>query len=412
MTQQQTAFASSEAADIMRQLQTLEGRRDPDPLWHRLRAIDPVYHDEASGIFFLLTWEDCNRMLRSDRFGQTGRLQLDPRFPTSDALQLIADNISFKDPPEHTRLRSFAQKAFTGPAVAKMRGYLESLIHRVLDELEERREFDIAADYTGRIPGTVICEMLGVPREDHSKFDAWLADQFRLLIPHPPSDELLAEVDASTRQLTGYITALIEERRRAPREDLISRFVAVADDPGSQISMRELVAMTVVLLAGGSDTTKFVIAMSIRGQIQNPEQAQWMRADPAREARAFEEFLRLYGPIVTGNLRKSFDDAQFGTHTVRAGDSVVPVILAANIDPAVFKDPDRLDLARHPNPHIAFGAGIHSCLGMMLARLVGPNAIGFLTRRFPRLELVDETLDINPDLFGLRGLKSLRVRRV
>jgi cytochrome P450 len=400
-----------EPGEILRALFGDAGRAAPNSLLHRMREVAPVYYDDASQIWYLFRWHDCNSTLRSDRFGQAGRLQLDPRFATSDALRLIADNISFKDPPDHARLRSFAQKAFTGPAVARMRGYLDTQSHHVLDELAGREQFDVVNDYAARIPSTVICEMLGVPREDHPKFDSWIADQFRLLSPEPPSDQLLAEVDASTRAFSSYIVALIEERRRAPREDLISRFVAVSDDPGSPVTQAELVAMVVVLLAGGSDTTKFVISMGIRSLIQHRDQAQWLRQDPTREPRAFEEFLRLYGPIVMGNLRKSYDDLEISGVRIRAGDSVVPVLLAANLDPAVFTEPDQLNLARHPNPHLAFGGGIHSCLGMMLARLVAPFAISLVNRRLPRLELVDEVLDMNPSLFSLRGLRSLRVRQ-
>ncbi|MES2262698.1 MAG: cytochrome P450 [Pseudomonadota bacterium] len=397
---------------LLRMTETPEGKRDPHPLFNRLREIAPIYHDPLSGLHFLFRWDDCNKVLRSNRFGQGNRLEQDPRYAGSDALQFINRNLAFKDAPDHTRLRNFAQKAFTRPVVERMRGYLEKLTQSVLDELESKTEIDVVADYSARIPGTVICEMLGIPRADHERFDAWVADQFRLLSPMPTPDDVLREVDASTRELIKYLGELIEARRAAPQDDLISNFLAVKDESGQTMSNAELIPMCSVLLGGGSDTTKFVIAMAIRALVAHPEQARKMRGDPGLQGKAFEEFLRFYGPVTMGNLRVSFDDIDLGGYPIKAGEAVVPVLLAANFDPGAFPEPNQLDVARHPNLHLAFGGGAHACLGMMLARLVGPYAIDAFNRRVPNVEVLDERLDINEQLFALRGLRSMRVRRV
>jgi cytochrome P450 len=412
MTFESTPSVWDDPQSLLRATETLEGKRNPHPLFNRLRELAPIYFDPVSQLHFLFRWEDCNKILRSNRYGQGDRISLDSRYGSSTALQFINANLAFKDAPDHTRLRNFAQKAFTRPVVERMRKYLEQLTNTVLDELESKTEIDVVADYSARIPGTVICEMLGIPRVDHDKFDAWIADQFRLLSPMPTPDAVLAEVDVSTQALKDYLLTLIESRRSVPQDDLISAFLAVRDEHGQTMSNDELMPMCSVLLGGGSDTTKFVIAMALRALAGDPEQARKMREDPALQGKAFEEFLRFYGPVTMGNLRVSFDDTEIGGYPIKAGEAVVPVLLAANFDSAVFADPDQLDVARHPNQHLAFGGGSHACLGMMLARLVGPYAIDAFNRRFPAIEVVDPVLDVNEKLFALRGLRSMRVRRV
>ena len=402
----------AEADDLFAALQTPEGKRDPFPLYRRLREAAPVYRDPQSGLWHMLRWEDCNRVLRSDRFGQGtpgGRLRMDPRFEHSATLQTMAENITALDPPQHTRLRALVQRAFILPVVERMRGYIGELTARLLDELEGRAEFDVVADYAARIPNTVICEMLGVPRADHVLFDGWLADQFRLVRPTPAPDDLLAMADASTLALEAYLGGIIDARRRAPREDLISALIAAEAD-GSRLTPRETVVMIGLLLAGGSESTKTLIAMAVRNLLLHPEALVRLRAEPALDRTAVEELVRFEGPIEVANVRMSFDDAELSGVRVPAGDFVAPVVLAANRDPDKFAAPDALDLARSPNPHLAFAVGAHMCLGVALARLEAGHAIGALVRRFPRLELTATAPDVNLGLASLRGLNSVPVR--
>lgn len=400
-------------AEILRLLETADGKRYPHALFNRLREVAPVYRDPHTGVIYASRWADADHVFRSARFGgQEGRLQADPRFETSDALQLIAANLAFRDPPEQTRLRLYAQKAFSRPVIEGMRTYLHQLTAEVLDGLSQRDEFDIVNDFAIRIPPTVICHMLGIPTADRVKFEGWVADQFRLLSPVAIPDEVLAEVNVSTRKLVAYTTELIEQRRREPNNDLVSGLINARDAKGQAMTPHELIAMTLVLLAGGSDTTRFVIAMGSRGLLLDPAQGDLLRADPRLEALAFEEFCRLYGPVMVGNLRQSYDDTPLGDVAVKAGEWVAPVIIAANLDPAMFTDPLSLDITRQPNPHQAFGGGAHMCLGIMLARMIGSHAIAAFARQFPRLQLVDAGLDVNMHLPALRGLNSLRVKRV
>ena len=397
---------------IVRLLQTEEVRRDPHPYYDRLRDLAPVFRDADTGMWYLTGWEHCNRVLRSERYGQGGRVKLDPRYETSSSLRMLGENLTGMDAPEHTRLRFLAAQGLSRPVVENMRRYLHSLTAEVLDELADRDSFDVVADYAARIPNTVICEMLGVPRADHEQFGAWLADQFRLLSPIPPTDELLAEVDQSIDKLEAYLGEVIEERRRAPRTDLISAFVSVDESAAERMTAREALVMTLVLLGGGSDTTKTVITMGVRSLLQNPGELRRLLDDPSLDGKAFEELVRIGGPVLVANPRISFDEVEIGGHAIAAGEMVAPVLIAANFDPAVFADPHRLDIGRSPNPHLAFGHGAHVCVGNMLARMVGMHSIGALVRRFQDMRLVDDRLDARVDLFALRGVRSMPVQRM
>ena len=406
-----TVEVPDEPQAILRALYTEAARLDPHPFYDRLRQLAPVYRDEDSGLWFLSRWEDCNRILRSDRFGQDGRMKQDPRYGTSSSLQLLGENITGMDPPEHTRLRIMALRGLSRARVEHIKGYLAELTTTILDELETRDEFDLVADYATLIPGTVICEMLGVPREDHGRFDGWIADQFRILSPLPASDELLAETDANVDLLLAYLGDIIEQRRREPKDDLISAFVATDEAAGEPMTAREAVLMANVLLAGGSDTTKSVISFGTQALLENPDQLKNYLDNPAGAQRALEELIRVSGPVLIANPRKSYDEIEIGGRTIAAGDVAAAVLVSANFDPTVFKDPYRLNLARDPNPHLAFGHGAHICVGNMLARAVGGHAIGALVRRFPDLSIVPGSFEPRLDLFALRGLKSLKVRR-
>ena len=397
--------------EIARRMFTAEAKRNPHAYFDRLRELAPVFHDQDSGLWFLTEWEDCNRVLRSDRFGQDGRMKQDPRYPTSVSLQLLGDNLTGMDPPEHTRLRVLGLKGLSRPVVEGMRTYLQELTAQVLDELEDRQDFDLVADYAARIPSTVICEMLGVPREDHHLFDAWVADQFRLLSPIPPSDELLAETDRSVGALLDYLNGLLDERRRSPRNDLLSAFVATDATVEQPMTPMEAVHMANVLLGGGSDTSKSVITLGMLALLQNPDQMKLLQTDPSNDAKAFEELIRYTSPVLIANPRKSYDDVEIGGRPIPAGDLVAPVLVAANFDPKVFADPHRLDLRRSPNPHLAFGHGAHICMGNMLARGVVGHAVTSLVRRFPDLQMVEDSFEPRLDLFAMQGMKSLKVRK-
>ncbi len=397
--------------DILRYAQTAEGKRDPHLAYDALREAAPIWRDEDSGFIYVSSYAACDQILRSRSFGAAGLLQQEPRFDRSPSLQFLADTLSNIDPPHHTKLRSGIQKSFSVPVLKRSEALLAEVVAERVEALRDRTDFDVLGDYALTIPNTVICELLGVPRDDHVRFAGWLADQFRLLGPVPPSDELLDEVDVSTASLLDYMGALIEERRRDPRADIISELIAAQRDAEEPMSVREMTVTTSVLLAGGSDTTKTAIVIGTRLLLENPDQLADYLADPAAARPAFEEVLRLGGSVVLGNLRRAVEDVDLQGHRIAAGEIVVPVIAAANVDPAKFPDPLWFNIRRSPNPHIAFGGGVHVCVGNMMARMVGPVAISALVAAYPDMRMLDDGRDVDTGLPALRGMNSLRVTK-
>jgi cytochrome P450 PksS len=395
--------------DLLRAAYTPEGKREPQIIYDRIRAQTPLWRDQDSGFWYVFRWADCTEVLRSPSFGAPGLIQQSPRYATSSSLQFLADTLSNLDAPQHTRLRSQVQKSFSMPVLKRSAAYVESVIAQAIAALRDRATFDVVADYAALIPNTVICELLGVPRADHVTFGEWLQAQFRLLSPSPPTDAVLDEIDGATTSLVNYMADLIEVKRVTPGEDIISELIkqqALRDDP---MSLREMIVTSTILLAGGSDTTKTAISMGTRSLLENPEQYARLVGDPSLDGSMFEEVLRTGGAVLLSNPRKALEEVQLAGETIRAGEYVVPVLVSANHDPERFTDPFRFDIARKPNLHVAFGGGMHVCVGNMLARSVGTRAIATLVRAFPHLKMLDDGRDIVMDLVALRGLKSLRV---
>jgi cytochrome P450 PksS len=395
--------------ELLRHAQTLRGKRDPQIVYDQIRALTPIWRDEDSGMWYVFRWSDVSELLRSPAFGAPGLIQRSPRFAASSSLQFLADTLSNIDPPHHTHLRSQIQRSFSQPVLKRSAAYRDSVIQKVIDGLRDRDSFDVVADYAALIPNTVICELLGVPRADHVRFGGWLAAQFRLLSPVPPTDALLDEIDGATTALVDYMAELIEIKRQDPQEDIISELVRLQPQLEEPMTIREMIVTTTILLAGGSDTTKTAISMGVRSLLENPEQCARLVADPSLDQSMFEEVLRTGGAVLLSNPRKALKDTQLAGQNIGAGEFVVPVLVAANHDPDRFPAPMSFDIGRKPNLHVAFGGGVHACVGNMLARAVGTSAIATLLRAFPDLKMLDDGRDVATDLVALRGLKSLRV---
>jgi cytochrome P450 len=395
--------------ELLRHAHTLRGKREPQVIYDQIRALTPIWRDEDSGMWYVFRWSDVSEVLRSPAYGAPGLIQRSPRFATSSSLQFLADTLSNIDPPHHTRLRGQIQRSFSQPVLKRSAAYRDSVIQEAIASLRKRESFDVVADYAALIPNTVICELLGVPRADHVRFGGWLAAQFRLLSPLPPSDALLDEIDGATTALVDYMAELIEIRKLAPQEDIISELVRLQPQLDEPMTLREMIVTSTILLAGGSDTTKTAISMGVRALLENPAQCARLVGDPSLEQSMFEEVLRVGGAVLLSNPRKALVDTQIAGQSIRAGEFVVPVLVAANHDPDRFTDPMSFDIGRKPNLHVAFGGGVHACVGNMLARAVGTSAIATLLRAFPDLRMLDDGRDVATDLIALRGLKSLRV---
>ena len=384
-----------------------EHRDDPYPVYQRLRELAPVLRGPR-GAWLVTRHAEAAAVLRDPRFSvDVGKLAGGPPPDLGPARQTGA-LLLFLDPPDHSRLRALVAKAFTPRVAEALRPRVEQLVADLLDQVDGKDGFDVIASLAYPLPVAVICELLGVPREDRERFKGWSSDASRLLDSGLDADAQLRGMTAALG-LIQYFDGLFEERRTAePGDDLLSALVA-AEEAGDRLTADELRATTVLLFLAGHETTMNLIGNGLYALLRHGDQLERWRAEPALARTAVEELLRWDSPVqVTARIATS--DVELGGVTVAPGEQVVVLLGAANRDPAVFAAPDRLDLGREPNRHLSFSAGVHFCLGASLARVEGQVALGALLQRMPDLELA-EPAPVWREHLVLRGLKALRVAR-
>ena len=376
----------------------------------------PVYRDRRFLGWILTRYEDVASVLKDPRVSSV-RPTADEVIPTS--LASIADRLRelrtfqarwmmYLDPPEHTRLRALVSKSFTASTVASLRERIQGLVDDLLAAGRQSGSLDVVQDFARPLPALVIADLIGLPREDRTIFQSWsdgIAAGMVLSVRGQSALDGLIEAHRCQRELISYFKTLIASRRVRPQEDLLSGLIA-ADQDGSRLDDDELIAMCVLLLFGGHETTTHLIGNSVLALLQHPSEYERLRSAPELIVRAVEEFLRFDSPVqATG--RRAMTDMEIGGFHITPGEFLTPVIGSANRDPAVFRDPDKLDVGRHENRHLAFALGPHFCLGAPLARLEGQLAIGSIVRAFPSLEITGAI--IRRPHFYLRGLESLPV---
>ena len=383
-----------------------EHRRDPYPLYRKLRELDPV-HRSPAGPLILTRHADATAVLRDPRFSSNPS-HLGGERPQVGPRRVDTKVLLFLDPPDHTRLRSLVAKAFTPAVVRRLRPRVEQLVAELLDAAAERGSLELIADLAYPLPVAVICELLGVPAGDRALFGTWSSDASRLLDRDIDLDEAAVERGgAAIAGFTDYFGGLIQRRRAEPRDDLLSGLIAAEED-GQRLSWEELFTTIILLYLAGHETTVNLIGNGALALLRHPDQLERLRADPALGPSAVEELLRYDSPVHL-TARIATTDLAVGGVPVPRGDQVIALVAAANHDPAVFSDPDDLDVGRRDNRHLSFSAGMHYCLGAALARLEGEVAFAALLRRFPHLELADPEPQLR-EHFVLRGLRSLDLR--
>jgi cytochrome P450 len=374
-----------------------------------MREHDPLYWHEQMGMWFVTRYQDVRTVCRDRRFSAN---RVDAFMPpgtdekTRAVHRFFTDWMVFTDPPEHTRLRKLFSRAFAPRSIAM----LESFTHRVVDEALDRADgqdqIDIIGDFGFPVPSRIIARMLGVAPDRVGDFEQWSHDVLRVaaLIGDPQENVNLAY--QAIGSLAAYFHDLIAERRAAPAEDLLSLMVQANEDE-SVLSEHELMADCALLLIAGHETTTNLIGNATLALLRNPGELARLRARPDLAASAVEEFLR-YDPAVAGLPRTATVDIQLSGGVVPAGTVVMAVLPSANHDPAVFPDPDRLDVGRGDPRHLGFGSGIHACIGAALARMETRIAMTSLLARYPRMELaVSEPSPIVG--WVVRGVTSLPV---
>jgi cytochrome P450 len=384
---------------------------DPFPLYRRLQDEDPAHWSPSLRAWVLTRYEDVKAAcldvqgLSSDRL--TPFFAASPEASRMAALQACLTRwMVFRDPPDHTRLRRLAAKVFNVRSIQALKPGIESTTQWLLERIGERDRFDFVADFASPLPALVIMDMLGVPREELGALKA-LSDEMALFIGSAREARgKYDRADQATREMMEFFRALVVARRAEPRQDLLSALVHL-DDEGERLDENELVAMCVLLLFAGHETTAHHIANGLQALLRFPAELERLRKDPSLAPAAVEELLRYDGPI-GAQVRIVQTGRALHGRELKSGERVFLMMNAANRDPRAFPDPDRLDLKRHGVPHLTFGFGAHICLGFPLARLEGQVALPAVLSRWRRIEIAGEPLQWI-DSMVLRGVHALPV---
>ncbi|MEV7813994.1 cytochrome P450 [Streptomyces flaveolus] len=383
---------------------------DPFPLYRRLREEGPVRRAIIAGgldAWLVTRYEDGLAALSDPRLSSDVRDASDPRLveqlPEFERESMMSTMLR-SDPPDHTRLRRLVSKAFTARRIAELRPRIQEITDRLLDAVLPAGRAELVADFALPLPVTVISELLGVPVDDRYDFQRWT--DAMLVRGEKMPDPVV--VDEAWQQMRAYVTKHLEAKRARPGDDLLSGLIN-AHDQEQRLSHDELIAMTFLLLVAGYITTVNLIAGGITALLTHPDQLTLLREHPELLPDAIEEFLRFDGPVSPGIARFAREDVEIAGVRVPRGATVLIASAIADRDPARFPEPDRLDITRRDNGHLAFGHGIHYCLGAPLARLEGQIAIGTVLRRLPDLALAVPPTELTWRPGGLRGPARLPV---
>jgi cytochrome P450 PksS len=387
---------------------------DPYPFYARLRTEAPVQRVMLAGkqpAWLVTRYEDVLTALKGKQFAKD-KLNARPldksvRQPwVPRVVRPLMRNMLDVDAPDHTRLRTLVHKAFTPRTVEQMRERIRTLTNRLLDAAEDRGRMDLIRDYALPIPTTIIAEMLGVPVEDGPKFHRWSS----AIVATNPSRWGMIKAIPNILAFLRYIRRLVKLRRTEPRDDLVSSLV-LAEEAGDRLNEDELVAMIFLLLVAGHETTVNLIGNGTLALLEHPDQLKSLRGDPDLIGSAVEELLRYCGPLKIATERYAREDTVINDTTIHRGELVYLALASANRDERQFANPDTLDLTRAPNRHLAFGQGIHFCLGAPLARLEGQIALNTLLQRTQglRLAVAPAALQWQGGLV-MHGLKALPVK--
>ena len=387
-------------------------KANPFPFYAQLRAEAPVFPVKLptkQRAWLITRYDDVLNTLKDERFAKDRHNAMTPeqlkKFPwVPPMFKPLERNMLDLDSPDHTRLRALVHKAFTPRLIEQMRDQVQALTNELLNRVEPNGGMDLIADYALPLPLTMIGRILGVPAEDNHKFHRWT----KTLISAGTNRNLFVLIP-SVMRFMGYLKRLIKQRRAYPKDDLITALVQ-AKDGSDQLSEDEILAMILILLIAGHETTVNLIGSGLLALLEHPDQLAKLRSEPALIKTAIEELVRFACPVEMATERYAREDITIAGTTIPRGELVMAVIGSANRDPNYFDNPDALDITRTNNKHLAFGHGSHFCLGASLARLEGQIAISTLVQRLPNLRL-----NIAPEqirwrgTFVLRGLEALPV---
>jgi pimeloyl-[acyl-carrier protein] synthase len=382
---------------------------DPYPLYHRLRTESPVHWDPFLHAWVVTRYADVVTVLhrfsaaRTPTPEQLAAIGLESLTPIA---AVMVRQMLFLDAPAHTRIRGLASQAFTPRRVERLRQHIQEITDSLLDAVVERGRVDVIEDVASPLPAIVTAEMLGVPTADHPRLKAWSADFAEMLGNFQHNPDRAASVLRSTEEMIEYFRAAIREQQVRPRDGLVGALLRAEVD-GDRFTEDEVIANCIVTMVGGQETTTNLIGNGVLSLLRHPDQLERLRREPALITSAVEELLRYESPS-QHTARLAPEDTVLGDKLIRRRQAVIAVMAAGNRDPERFSDPDRLDLARLDNRHLAFGWAAHFCFGAPLARLEGQIVLSTLLRRLTDLRLEPQRLVWRTNL-GLRGLTALPI---
>jgi cytochrome P450 len=405
------------SAEFDKTLVTPEFVADPYSTLRLLREESPIYWSDSIGGWILTGYDDILVSFKDTaHFSNENRLGKALNYlPPEKQVEYKAfkDHYATKsllhsDPPDHTRMRNLVVREFNAKVVEQMKPRMQEVVDGLIDAALAKGEMDIIPDLASALPIHIIAQILGVPAADRHLFRIWADNILSFQGVNKPSEESLRRAQEAIVSMRPYIHQMAEERRHEPKEDLLGKFVA-AESEGGRISEEELVSTCVTLFVAGQDTTIALISNAIYTLLSHPEQLQLLRENPTLLASAIEETLRFESPIPR-QPRLMKEDLELRGNHLKKGDVVFQMLNAANRDPAYFRDPDKFDIRRENNRHMAFGQGIHFCVGAVLARAEALIAVGTTLKRLPNLRLVSKKPDWDTDKRNSRSLKTLKVQ--
>jgi len=382
---------------------------DPYPLYKKLRETDPVHWDPYLHAWVVTGYQDCITVLHkfsADRTPNPEQIKAMGIERLAPIAQVMTKQMLFMDAPAHTRLRKLCSVAFTSRRIENMRTHIAEIAETLIARALPKGKIDLIADFAAPLPAIVTAEMLGVPTEDHEQLKSWSADFAEMLGNFQHNPDRAARVLKSVEEMQAYFRAAIREQARLPREGLIHSLMT-AEVEGARLTEEEIIANTIVTMVGGQETTTNLIGNGMLTLLRNPDALAQLRDDPTIIETAVEELLRYESPS-QHTARIAPENSELGGKRIKKRDAVMAVMAAGNRDPLRFADPDKLDLLRQDNRHLAFGWAAHFCFGAPLARMEGRIAFNALLNRLDDIELATEKLGWR-DNSGLRGLKKLPI---
>jgi cytochrome P450 len=385
--------------------------QDPYPEYRSLLSRDPVHYSKLARGWVLTRYEDVSLTLRDPRFSAVRSLAFggpEGPMPVDDFgsyFGALSRTILFRDPPDHTRLRTLVSKAFTPRSVELLRPRIQEIVDGIFEQAQASGRMDVIHDLANPLPVIVIAEMLGIPAEDRDRFKVWsdiLAEGLEPVFDR----EILQRSNQAAEEVLEYFRTIVQQRRAEPREDLVSRLVA-ASEAGDRLDEAEMLAFCLLLLIAGNETTTNLIGNGLLALLRNPKQLRRLCDDPSLTESAVEELLRYDSPVQLTS-RIVLEEMEIGGKRIEKNAEVLTLIGAANRDPAQFTGPDALDIGRQDNRHLSFGLGTHYCLGAPLARAEAQIVFRRIAERLPNVSLNGPA--VRRKTITLRGLESLPVR--